>query len=209
MDFKGRFTQYTHFFSDEDETSIIQCASFVFHLFLSSCLHSVSVCLNSMYTVCVCVCSYLYASMCSYGVVLRKLDLLKEAVEIFVAAAHALPLHWGAWLELCNLVTNIEMVYDTHTMQLTYSPPSESIHTHTHTHTHATHILSTPSESIYTHTHTHTHTQLTYSPLITRASTHTHTHTRTRTRTHTRNSHTLHSLQEHLHSHCHTHTCSA
>jgi len=45
-----------------------------------------------------------------YGVVLRKLDLLKEAVEVFVEATHTLPLHWGAWLELCNLVTNIEMV---------------------------------------------------------------------------------------------------
>lgn len=42
--------------------------------------------------------------------VLRKLDLLKEAVEVFVKAIHALPLHWGAWLELSNLVTNIEMV---------------------------------------------------------------------------------------------------
>ncbi|KAG7256030.1 hypothetical protein CRUP_002611, partial [Coryphaenoides rupestris] len=45
-----------------------------------------------------------------YGVVLRKLDLLKEAVEVFVEATHTLPLHWGAWLELCNLVTNIEML---------------------------------------------------------------------------------------------------
>ncbi|KAK0154937.1 Cell division cycle protein 23 [Merluccius polli] len=45
-----------------------------------------------------------------YGVVLRKLDLLKEAVEVFVEATHTLPLHWGAWLELCNLLTNIEML---------------------------------------------------------------------------------------------------
>ncbi|CAL8304583.1 unnamed protein product, partial [Gadus morhua 'NCC'] len=45
-----------------------------------------------------------------YGVVLRKLDLLKEAVEVFVEATHTLPLHWGSWLELCNLVTNIEML---------------------------------------------------------------------------------------------------
>lgn len=45
-----------------------------------------------------------------YGVVLRKLDLIKEAVEVFVEAIHALPLHWGAWLELGNLVTNNEMV---------------------------------------------------------------------------------------------------
>uniref|UniRef100_A0A8C8IHF7 Cyclosome subunit 8 n=1 Tax=Oncorhynchus tshawytscha TaxID=74940 RepID=A0A8C8IHF7_ONCTS len=45
-----------------------------------------------------------------YGVVLRKLDLLKEAVDVFVEATHALPLHWGAWLELCNLITNIDML---------------------------------------------------------------------------------------------------
>lgn len=45
-----------------------------------------------------------------YGVVLRKLDLLKEAVEVFVEAIQALPLHWGAWVELSNLITNIEMV---------------------------------------------------------------------------------------------------
>ncbi|KAG7274346.1 LOW QUALITY PROTEIN: hypothetical protein CRUP_028667 [Coryphaenoides rupestris] len=45
-----------------------------------------------------------------YGVVLRKLDLLKEAVEVFVEATHTLRSHWGAWLELCNLVTNIEML---------------------------------------------------------------------------------------------------
>lgn len=51
-----------------------------------------------------CVCK------CRYGVVLRKLDLIKEAVEVFVEAIHALPLHWGAWLELGNLVTNNEMV---------------------------------------------------------------------------------------------------
>lgn len=42
--------------------------------------------------------------------VLRKLDLPKEAVDVFVEGIHALPLHWGAWLELSNLVTNIEMV---------------------------------------------------------------------------------------------------
>uniref|UniRef100_A0A7N8XRZ5 CDC23 (cell division cycle 23, yeast, homolog) n=1 Tax=Mastacembelus armatus TaxID=205130 RepID=A0A7N8XRZ5_9TELE len=45
-----------------------------------------------------------------YGVVLRKLDLLKEAVDVFVEAIHAIPLHWGAWLELSNLVTNVEML---------------------------------------------------------------------------------------------------
>ncbi|XP_060792015.1 cell division cycle protein 23 homolog [Neoarius graeffei] len=45
-----------------------------------------------------------------YGVVLRKLDLMKEAVDVFVEATHSLPLHWGAWLELCNLITNIDML---------------------------------------------------------------------------------------------------
>ncbi len=55
-------------------------------------------------------CVYMCVWENRYGVVLRKLDLLKEAVEVFVEAIHALPLHWGAWLELSNLVTNIEMV---------------------------------------------------------------------------------------------------
>lgn len=45
-----------------------------------------------------------------YGVVLRKLDLVKEAIDVFVEATHVLPLHWGAWLELCNLITDKEMV---------------------------------------------------------------------------------------------------
>ncbi|XP_065774689.1 cell division cycle protein 23 homolog isoform X2 [Muntiacus reevesi] len=44
-----------------------------------------------------------------YGVVLRKLDLVKEAIDVFVEATHVLPLHWGAWLELCNLITDKEM----------------------------------------------------------------------------------------------------
>ncbi|XP_029141509.1 cell division cycle protein 23 homolog [Protobothrops mucrosquamatus] len=43
-----------------------------------------------------------------YGVVLRKLDLVKEAIDVFVEATHILPLHWGAWLELCNLITDKE-----------------------------------------------------------------------------------------------------
>lgn len=51
--------------------------------------------------------------MCRYGVVLRKLDLIKEAVAVFVEATHMLPLHWGAWLELCNLITSIDMVHST------------------------------------------------------------------------------------------------
>ncbi|XP_039629745.1 cell division cycle protein 23 homolog [Polypterus senegalus] len=45
-----------------------------------------------------------------YGVVLRKLDLFKEALDVFVEATHCLPLHWGAWLELCNLITNKDML---------------------------------------------------------------------------------------------------
>uniref|UniRef100_A0A8V0YMT7 Cell division cycle 23 n=1 Tax=Gallus gallus TaxID=9031 RepID=A0A8V0YMT7_CHICK len=45
-----------------------------------------------------------------YGVVLRKLDLAKEAIDVFVEATHVLPLHWGAWLELCNLITDKEML---------------------------------------------------------------------------------------------------
>uniref|UniRef100_A0ACB8EI56 Anaphase-promoting complex subunit 23 n=1 Tax=Sphaerodactylus townsendi TaxID=933632 RepID=A0ACB8EI56_9SAUR len=44
-----------------------------------------------------------------FGVVLRKLDLVKEAIDVFVEATHVLPLHWGAWLELCNLITDKEM----------------------------------------------------------------------------------------------------
>ncbi|XP_005992446.1 cell division cycle protein 23 homolog isoform X1 [Latimeria chalumnae] len=45
-----------------------------------------------------------------YGVVLRKLDLVKEAIEVFVEATHVLPLFWGSWLELCNLITDKEML---------------------------------------------------------------------------------------------------
>ncbi|MEE6479948.1 hypothetical protein FKM82_012416 [Ascaphus truei] len=45
-----------------------------------------------------------------YGVVLRKLDLVKEALDVFVEATHVLPLHWATWLELCNLITDKEMV---------------------------------------------------------------------------------------------------
>lgn len=55
--------------------------------------------------------------------VLRKLDLLKEAVEVFVEAIHALPLHWGAWQELSNLVTNIEMVKSQRLKARAFAPP--------------------------------------------------------------------------------------
>ncbi|KAG9490592.1 cell division cycle protein 23 homolog isoform X3 [Eleutherodactylus coqui] len=49
-------------------------------------------------------------SLYLYGVVLRKLDLVKEALDVFVEATHVLPLHWGTWLELCNLITDKEML---------------------------------------------------------------------------------------------------
>ncbi|KAH0629955.1 hypothetical protein JD844_012451 [Phrynosoma platyrhinos] len=37
-------------------------------------------------------------------------SLVKEAIDVFVEATHVLPLHWGAWLELCNLITDKEML---------------------------------------------------------------------------------------------------
>ncbi len=49
-----------------------------------------------------------------YGVVLKKLELLREAVEMFVAAVNQAPLFWGAWLELTLLVTDKEMVVFLH-----------------------------------------------------------------------------------------------
>ncbi|KAM4012048.1 uncharacterized protein ACNLHF_005382, partial [Anomaloglossus baeobatrachus] len=59
-----------------------------------------------------------------YGVVLRKLDLVKEALDVFVEATHVLPLHWGTWLELCNLITDKEME-DKATKKLEKSEKSE------------------------------------------------------------------------------------
>ncbi|KAF4077489.1 hypothetical protein AMELA_G00208740 [Ameiurus melas] len=41
---------------------------------------------------------------------LGPLEKGQEAVDVFVEATHSLPLHWGAWLELCNLITNIDML---------------------------------------------------------------------------------------------------
>ncbi|XP_046360516.1 cell division cycle protein 23 homolog [Haliotis rufescens] len=43
-----------------------------------------------------------------YGIVLRKLDLQKEAMNIFVEAVNKEPLHWGAWQELAMLITDRE-----------------------------------------------------------------------------------------------------
>ncbi|XP_047107625.1 cell division cycle protein 23 homolog isoform X1 [Schistocerca piceifrons] len=41
-----------------------------------------------------------------YGIVLKRLELLKEALDILVEAIHKEPLHWGAWLELSSLITD-------------------------------------------------------------------------------------------------------
>nr|XP_054766433.1 cell division cycle protein 23 homolog [Lytechinus pictus] len=43
-----------------------------------------------------------------YGVVLKKLELLKPAKTVLVEALHKAPLHWGAWIELAGLVTDWE-----------------------------------------------------------------------------------------------------
>jgi len=48
---------------------------------------------------------------CSYGIVLKKLDLKdKETVDIFVEAVNAEPLLWSAWIELSLLISDREMV---------------------------------------------------------------------------------------------------
>ncbi|CAH1791415.1 unnamed protein product [Owenia fusiformis] len=43
-----------------------------------------------------------------YGVVLKKLDLLKEALIVFMEAVHKEPSHWGAWQQLSMLITDKE-----------------------------------------------------------------------------------------------------
>lgn len=43
-----------------------------------------------------------------YGVVLKKLDLLKEATNVLLEAVHKEPLHWGAWQELNTLIPDKE-----------------------------------------------------------------------------------------------------
>ncbi|KAK7111014.1 cell division cycle protein 23 homolog [Littorina saxatilis] len=45
-----------------------------------------------------------------YGVVLKRLDLTKMAVEVLVEAVTKQPLHWGAWQELATLITDREML---------------------------------------------------------------------------------------------------
>ncbi|PSN36214.1 Cell division cycle protein 23 [Blattella germanica] len=41
-----------------------------------------------------------------YGIVLKRLELFKEAVDVLVEATHKEPLHWGSWLELETLITD-------------------------------------------------------------------------------------------------------
>ena len=43
-----------------------------------------------------------------YGVVLKKLQLMKEAQDVLVEAVHKEPMHWGTWLELASLITDKE-----------------------------------------------------------------------------------------------------
>jgi len=45
-----------------------------------------------------------------YGVVLKKLDLMKDAVEILSESLKMVPMHWGTWQELVPLVTDRDMV---------------------------------------------------------------------------------------------------
>ncbi|XP_014675357.1 PREDICTED: cell division cycle protein 23 homolog [Priapulus caudatus] len=45
-----------------------------------------------------------------YGVVLRKLDLTLDAVNILQEAIQKEPAHWGAWVELATLITDKDML---------------------------------------------------------------------------------------------------
>ncbi|XP_074640459.1 uncharacterized protein LOC141898459 isoform X2 [Tubulanus polymorphus] len=45
-----------------------------------------------------------------YGVILKKLDLQKEALSVLIEAVHSEPLHWGAWLELSTLIRDKDML---------------------------------------------------------------------------------------------------
>lgn len=47
-------------------------------------------------------------SLYLFGVVLKKLHLDRQAVDVFVEAVRKQPMHWGAWLELAALVTDRE-----------------------------------------------------------------------------------------------------
>ncbi|CAN7993749.1 unnamed protein product [Ixodes pacificus] len=41
-----------------------------------------------------------------YGVVLKRLQLRRQAMDVLVEAVRAEPLHWGGWLELASLVSD-------------------------------------------------------------------------------------------------------
>lgn len=45
-------------------------------------------------------------SLYLYGVVLKRLDLLDDARRVLVESITLEPMHWGAWLELTNLITD-------------------------------------------------------------------------------------------------------
>lgn len=47
-----------------------------------------------------------------YGVVLKKLQLEKYALEILCEAIRMEPYHWGSWLELATLISDREMLND-------------------------------------------------------------------------------------------------
>ena len=51
-----------------------------------------------------------FVNVFRYGIVLKKLDLLKEAVTVLTESVHKAPLHWGAWLELSLLITDKDTV---------------------------------------------------------------------------------------------------
>lgn len=41
-----------------------------------------------------------------YGIVLKRLELVREAQNVLIEAIHKEPMHWGAWLELAALVSD-------------------------------------------------------------------------------------------------------
>lgn len=43
--------------------------------------------------------------------VLKKLDLMKDAVEILTESLRMEPMHWGTWQELVPLVTDRDVVH--------------------------------------------------------------------------------------------------
>ncbi|XP_064103246.1 cell division cycle protein 23 homolog isoform X1 [Macrobrachium nipponense] len=45
-----------------------------------------------------------------YGVVLKRLDLTRQAADVLCLSLHEQPMHWGAWLELAALITDREML---------------------------------------------------------------------------------------------------